>query len=179
MCSNQAPTVTAGATCNMPCTGNANQTCGGLWAMTVFDNVAIKAPVSDVSTLSSNYQSLGCFADQVGSHGRTLNSLTFNSANMTIPTCTAKCSAEGYAFSGLEYSDQCWCGPFEPLQTSTACNMACSGNGADVCGGSNALSVYYDSSLASKANPTPSCGSLPQGYSICKWDGATCTPIEA
>ncbi|PWN29842.1 WSC-domain-containing protein, partial [Jaminaea rosea] len=142
MCSNQAPTVTAGATCNMPCLGNSTETCGGSWSLTVFDNAAIAAPVSAAASLSSNYQSIGCFADQVAGYGRTLNSYTFNSPNMTINMCTAKCSEQGYPYSGLEYGQECWCGSYKPKTTSSQCTMACTGSSVDTCGGPNALSVY-------------------------------------
>lgn len=61
---------------------------------------------------------------------------------MTIETCTAYCSKAGYSLAGLEYADECYCGNELRLGPSNNCNMACSGNSAETCGGGNALSVY-------------------------------------
>ncbi|CAO1615259.1 unnamed protein product [Parajaminaea phylloscopi] len=167
-CSNIAPTKKTGATCNMPCSGNANETCGGSWSMSVFDNTAIAATTS--STPGANYASLGCFADSTGN--RTFTAYSYANSTMTPQSCAATCSSKGHAYSGTEYGSECYCGDYLPLATSNACNMACSGNSATICGGSNALTVYKDSTIASDAKPT--CPNLPQGYAICKYVNGAC-----
>lgn len=64
---------------------------------------------------------------------------------MTISSCANYCISFGYHMFGLEYAGECFCGT--ALQGSSPaaegdCNMACSGNSAQMCGGPNRLSVY-------------------------------------
>ena len=68
---------------------------------------------------------------------------------MTVEACEAACKAAGYVLAGLEYSDQCWCGnsvmnggAYVGADGTSGCDMACSGNAAEWCGGSNRLSVW-------------------------------------
>lgn len=63
----------------------------------------------------------------------------------SIESCTDACFNAGYPLAGTEYADECYCGlTFSnggaptPL---TDCNMACSGNGSEFCGGPNRLNV--------------------------------------
>ena len=68
---------------------------------------------------------------------------------MTIENCINACRSHGYDFAGLEYSQECYCDDFIKNSgiciSQTKCNMHCSGNSAELCGGSNALNVYqYD-----------------------------------
>jgi len=66
---------------------------------------------------------------------------------MTLEKCTSFCSAGGYTFAGLEYASECCCGNSlvngGALSTfSSQCNMPCSGNGKEICGGPNAITLY-------------------------------------
>lgn len=167
LCSNDAPTITTGATCSMSCSGNAAQTCGGSWSMTVLENAQIKAnPTSqngDVS-LGSSYSAKGCYADNVGTKGRTMTSYAYTDAAMTVEKCAATCSSKRFPFSGVEYGVECYCSSIAPAVTSTACSVPCAGNKRETCGGPNALNVYYDNSLP-VADAT--CSNLPAGYVAC------------
>jgi protein xylosyltransferase len=53
-------------------------------------------------------------------------------------------------YAGLEYSTECYCGkeapPYEKLPESS-CMQPCGGSTFEKCGGSLALSVYYDSNV--------------------------------
>lgn len=175
-CSNIAPTVTDGATCNMACSGAANENCGGSWSMSVYVNNNIAAQVTQI--LGSQFASQGCFQDSVAS--RTLTAYSYSAANMTQATCAKTCSAMGHAYSGTEYSTECYCGDYAPLVTSTSCTMSCGGDNTQICGGSNALTVLKDSSVSAAAAPT--CSSLPQGYAVCKYVSGTsgaCLPVSS
>ncbi|KAH9811722.1 hypothetical protein Tdes44962_MAKER05870 [Teratosphaeria destructans] len=106
---------------------------------------------------ASNY--IGCYTDyQRGSSGaytRLLNAKDVDWQNMTIEICAEYCTGSNatYHYYGLEYSTQCWCGNTLALPNyllnettsptnSSACSDRCLGNETEICGGSNALSVY-------------------------------------
>ena len=71
---------------------------------------------------------------------------------MTIEACAAFCIGKGAALAGLEYAGECWCGDRLPAgailgadnggTTGAVCKMNCVGNVTEICGGSNALSVW-------------------------------------
>ena len=88
-------------------------------------------------------------------------------SNNSVESCTAACFASGYPLAGVEYSDECCmliysifrgaspsdltlrsedCGTTIGSNGAPAaagdCNMACSGNGAELCGGPLRLNVY-------------------------------------
>ncbi|CAO1625703.1 unnamed protein product [Sympodiomycopsis kandeliae] len=146
--------------CNVQCAGNPSEMCGGSWALNVFDNTNIKGSVTD-----ANYQSLGCFADNMP--GRTFQGYSFSAANMTQAVCAKECSSRNFAFSGTEYSSECYCASYEPVVKSDQCNMTCSGSNAEFCGGPNALTVLKDSQLQAQTQ-APSCPNIPAGYAVCK-----------
>lgn len=91
------------------------------------------------------YRNLGCFTDSVSS--RTLNGPWTSSDSMTYAECANICN--GYDYFGLEYSSQCYCGltiESPGSQTSeNSCNMPCTGDSAEVCGGAGLINVIaYD-----------------------------------
>ena len=48
-----------------------------------------------------------------------------------------------YPFAGLQYARECFCGyDFKRLGRANNCNMKCTGNNQQICGGGWALSVY-------------------------------------
>lgn len=66
---------------------------------------------------------------------------------MTLEKCTTFCQKGGFAFAGLEYSSECYCGNTlangATLSAfSTQCNMPCSGNAGQTCGGPNAITLF-------------------------------------
>ncbi|PWN26939.1 WSC-domain-containing protein [Jaminaea rosea] len=164
-CSNTAPTKTEGATCGMTCAGNAQETCGGSWSMTVFNNGAFPDTGSKLSSNYATYGSTGgCYADTVSS--RTFSAYSFTSPNMTVELCASTCSGKGHAFSGTEYATECYCSDTIPGATSTACNMQCGGAQYETCGGPGALSVVVDNNIAHSDSPT--CANLPSGWAVCQ-----------
>ena len=159
-CGATKPATTSTA-CTVACAGNSQEVCGGSWALSVFDNTLISG--SATGTLGATYSSLGCFADSTSA--RTFQGYSTSSSSMTIESCASTCSSQGFAFSGTEYGSECRCSSYAPITTSTACNMACSGANSEICGGPNAMSVIYNSAIASTSGPT--CGTLPSGYAVC------------
>ena len=65
---------------------------------------------------------------------------------MTIQLCLSICREKGYAYAGLEYSEECFCGD-QPKNGfdwmwQTKCDLRCSGDRNQICGGKNAMSVW-------------------------------------
>ena len=150
--------------CNMPCSGDNSQYCGGPNRLNLYQDT--DATPSQPPVIVPNvglWKSLGCYmsvifhprhqpvpltltlliSDNVG--GRTLPIPVGVSSN-TIESCTAACSDAGYDLAGTEYSAECWCGSSIEAggapAPATECNMVCSGNNAQYCGGPNRLNLY-------------------------------------
>lgn len=110
--------------CTMTCGGDSEQLCGGEWANTVFELRA----------------SLGCFADTTD---RDLDGLWFSDANMTPNVCISRCESEGFAYAGVQFATNCFCGnTYSRFGASNQCTSSCPGNPAETCGGPWANSVY-------------------------------------
>lgn len=98
---------------------------------------------------------LSSIRDNVG--GRTLPNPVAVPSN-TIETCTAACYSAGYSLAGVEYSAECWCGNLigaggVPAPASD-CNMLCSGNNLESCGGPNRLNVYQNTNAPPTTAPS-------------------------
>lgn len=71
---------------------------------------------------------------------------------LTIPACVQACQGAGYAYAGLEYGRECWCGraPAPNLedasdpQCAMQCDMPCGGNPSVMCGGRAAIAIYQN-----------------------------------
>ncbi|ORY87960.1 hypothetical protein BCR37DRAFT_390463 [Protomyces lactucae-debilis] len=102
----------------------------------------------------------GCFADGYPL-SRTMGGLgvygVYSQPTMTNSLCSAYCLAQGFKYSGTEYSSQCFCANALPPTKLDAskCNMACSGDANSRCGGDNALTVSYNPGGAALGSNTP------------------------
>ena len=150
--------------CYYACAGNSTQDCGGADRISLYNNMLYNP--TNVSTLlpsagggnlpsatvpaaplAKNY--VGCATDLVSNGARVLANASLVANNMTVETCGAYCTSTNYyGLYGLEYSSECYCGnsllnggSYLPA-SDTSCNLRCSGNDAEVCGGSGRLSVY-------------------------------------
>jgi hypothetical protein len=171
--------------CNMACTGDVGEMCGGPSRLSVY---VAEAPPPSGSTYS--YQ--GCFTE--ATEGRALNlgessflatscehphpspslssylstplsigdvenvlaianlfafpqtATTVSDTEMTAEFCGDFCIGQGYPMFGTEYSRECFCGTARRAGSVTAlegdCNMACTGDAGEMCGGPSRLSVY-------------------------------------
>lgn len=89
---------------------------------------------------------LGCFKDD-----KTLRALSgyyhVFKENNTPERCAYMCLQSGFPYAGTEYSMECFCGMEEPLQTKrlpdSSCNMKCSGNPKQTCGGYLTINIYW------------------------------------
>ena len=118
---------------------------------------------------------------------RALNAIAMASDQMTVAMCTGFCS--GYAYMGLEYGRECYCGnALMSGSTSTTdgrCFMTCAGNNAQTCGGPYGLSLYkYSGNSASRQlstnSPSSSTLSLAATPSAIRRSVATkCAPFTS
>lgn len=84
---------------------------------------------------------LGCFADAL--NGNRVLPTQLGSAE-TPASCVAKAAAAGFRFAAVEFGGQCFVGstPYGAQGPSLACNMACTADVTQICGGSFAMNVY-------------------------------------
>ncbi len=106
---------------------------------------ATSAPSNSTASLPAGWTAVGCRKDNVA--GRALNVDAFTSESMTIGTCVAHCATRGHTVAGVEYARECYCGSAfvnggGAVLADGACNMACAGDGALMCGGRDALPVF-------------------------------------
>ena len=154
-------TKTTESECQLKCAGDKSLVCGGTLRLTVYKKAEPPAPPSNPATVGAfSYQS--CWTDSVGV--RSLNGKSEMQADLTVETCAAFC--DGYAYFGLEYSTECYCG--DELAGEAAaeadCGMLCGGSASEWCGGPNRLNLYAvnpitpptPSSTAAEVTATPS-----------------------
>ncbi|KAJ3197641.1 hypothetical protein HK101_002069 [Irineochytrium annulatum] len=162
--------------CSMACTQANGQAelCGGPNLLTAFAlNGFVAPPVTTTSaiwtatatstapptstTAPGSWASLGCFVDSGAP--RALTQLLGDPKS--VEACKALAIAGGYTFFGLEFGGECWADnalnkATSPAAPSTDCNMACSQNALETCGGPSRISVY--SLNATPASTTASTG---------------------
>lgn len=142
--------------CNMPCTGNKTELCGGSNRLSVY-NLTTYVPPTTVKQVGT-FLSQGCYNE--AANGRLLSGASYtNSTDMSVESCVNFCAAKGSDFAGLEYAQECYCGSSLP-STATAvdasmCNMLCTGNKKEFCGATSKLNVYKNtpSSVSSAGTP--------------------------
>ncbi|KAF7361017.1 hypothetical protein MSAN_01131900 [Mycena sanguinolenta] len=103
-----------------------------------------RPPPPTIPATIGNWKSLGCYSDNVNGVRSLPNGIAVASP-FSLESCTAACFAAGYPYSGAEYAGQCYCGTSiyanaAPIATAD-CNMLCTGNAQEYCGGPNALSL--------------------------------------
>ncbi|CBJ25809.1 conserved unknown protein [Ectocarpus siliculosus] len=131
--------------CDYPCTGDASLSCGGFDSFHAFELGALDKP--------EGY--LGCFVDSQSS--RLFSNPFVASASNTAETCKATCA--GFAYYGLQYSEECFCGladeDYTRLGTSDACGYRCTGDVLSTCGGFNAMDVFAMDDVTSPPATAP------------------------
>jgi len=102
--------------------------------------------------------------------------------------CTEKCRIHEYTYAGVEFSSECFCGhtpPTDSIVDDEDCDMPCTGDLSETCGGRWRMNVYetgYDSGLAMTADRHCECDYRiggcrvstppPAGYAChCKYQG--------
>ncbi|KAH6682060.1 WSC domain-containing protein [Halenospora varia] len=132
---NTGSVVTQASECSFSCPGNAVENCGAGNRLDMYSSTV--APPN-----SASFSSLGCYTE--GTNGRTLVEKDYSSDSMTIELCASTC--EGYAYFGVEYYRECYCGNSlvggSTPAPSTDCNHECMGDNSELCGGDWRLNLY-------------------------------------
>jgi hypothetical protein len=134
--------LAAASDCNMACSGNAEQSCGGSYRLNVYSNgqVAVVVPTTGA------YNFLGCYSEATGIRALA-STATFGVTDMTVEKCAAFCA--DYTMFGVEFGYECYCGNElqlgSALMPTTDCNMVCAGSTREFCGAANRLNVYQRS----------------------------------
>ncbi|KAH9885182.1 WSC domain-containing protein [Xylariomycetidae sp. FL2044] len=90
---------------------------------------------------------LACAKDPAG-ESRTLDGFSADQKDMTVDLCVKMCGDKGFAYAGVEYSTQCFCGAgvaddrMPTNGTQGNCNMPCAGDAKQFCGGAAQVGVY-------------------------------------
>ena len=88
---------------------------------------------------------------------RAMSEALFLEDDMTPSLCNELCGKYGFAFFGLQYSNECWCSKSRerkhPQVLDAQCNMRCAGDQNVFCGGSLRLSVYETSQVSEPRPP--------------------------
>lgn len=137
------------ADCAMPCTGNPAQLCGGPGRLELYeaDGVAAAPQPSQPATVAGTAPATvwsfhGCVTEADGV--RALGAASSAADTLTLEACAAACA--GYQYFGAEFGRECYCG--DGLAAGAVevlageCSMPCAGDGAQLCGAGNRLSVY-------------------------------------
>ncbi|KAJ3330526.1 hypothetical protein HDU76_005463 [Blyttiomyces sp. JEL0837] len=106
----------------------------------------------------SAWNYLGCLTDNGNPRILPSGQTNGNTNIMTIDLCISTCASKGFTYSGLEFSQECWCSSSPPVVNtpSTNCNMNCKGNSTETCGGPSAMDVWFLSSQPSSTTSTTS-----------------------
>ncbi|WVQ97816.1 hypothetical protein IAU59_004931 [Kwoniella sp. CBS 9459] len=146
------------STCNVACPGDVWSQCGGSSRLNVFRSPS--APTTTVTpsayptaSLPVGWKSLGCYVDT--GDKRALNRGSITSSNTTIPNCIAGCAGQGYAYAGVEYGVECWCGTAANLTpASDGCDVPCAGDPGSYCGGSYRINIFSSEDASVSATTT-------------------------
>ena len=162
--------------CTAPCTGDANQICGGTGATTLwsFEKASAPTPTCDDD---SCYLPLGCFAEPLcngGSQGMA-QKLTpkqickkgpFNIKicfpalpSASVPLCANLAKAYNYRFFSLQNGVDCYGSNGTAYAMSrglsTACTKTCANAAGTTCGGSCANAIYQVGGAGGWGTATP------------------------
>ncbi|KAH7330380.1 hypothetical protein BKA65DRAFT_565638 [Rhexocercosporidium sp. MPI-PUGE-AT-0058] len=202
-CSNTLASTSAlkpDADCSMNCAGNSTQFCvllisligaGSRLSLYIKNSTSIpsSSPSSSTSKPSSTsstvgpsvtpaagaYTSLGCYTDNDVAQ-RSLVGAAFPDAGQTIELCAANCKT--FAYFGLEYGAECYCGPAIVDSSVPAidgrCSMPCGGNADQICGGSYGMNIYkYNPASSSTSSVISTTTSNPPSSSASKTTTST------
>ncbi|KAI9813053.1 MAG: hypothetical protein M1827_004273 [Pycnora praestabilis] len=134
------------------CDGDPSEGCGGSEFVVIYtfegDTTSTSSsiptstytgPTTTVSATVGEYLYLGCYSQDTS-----LNLLNgFQSDQLTIEECAIFC--ESYGYMGFSEGDACGCGNAlynNPPITETDCDLTCSGNNLENCGGTDSVQLY-------------------------------------
>ena len=135
-------------------------------ASAIFVEAAVpldKRALTITQNLPTGWTYKSCYTDV----GRTINGASYiDNTKMTQEACVTYCDGKGYAYAGVEYSTECFCGNTLASGSAVApaadCGNACSGDATEACGGGNRLTLFYNPNAKTPAGPSVNPG--PPGW---------------
>ncbi|KAF9446564.1 hypothetical protein P691DRAFT_794299 [Macrolepiota fuliginosa MF-IS2] len=129
--------------CNVACSGNATELCGGSNRLNIFTNGKPSPQiVQEIDNGTWVYQ--GCYTDSVSA--RTLINPVNIPLGVTASTCVAACQSLSYAFAGIETGRECCMCMILTRVSDNDCRQICDADVAQYCGNGNRLAIYHFSS---------------------------------
>lgn len=128
------------AECGFTCSGNATEVCGAGNRLSVF--YAQTLDTTRTNPGPEGTQRLGCVVDDV--YKRVLAVLKASEEEMTVAKCMESCKADGFSIAGVEFGRECFCGDGlgeDAVMTEEGCDMRCTGNATEFCGGATRMDV--------------------------------------
>ncbi|CAF0744441.1 unnamed protein product [Brachionus calyciflorus] len=114
------------------CSGNRNEICGSSWTNSVY---SLRDGGGDPRGIR-----VGCFRDR---DQRDFSEVKHDDFRNDYASCFKHCSEKGYTYAALQYGRECWCGNYYGRYgTADNCNMPCTGNRGQTCGGLYANEVF-------------------------------------
>ncbi|KAH8810884.1 hypothetical protein F5884DRAFT_897418 [Xylogone sp. PMI_703] len=135
--------------CNMACTGNNREVCGGGNRILIYQNPswvdpACGKPVCTPSVVPNvgTFTELGCLTD---TSARILKNGSSTDSGMTVEKCIGL--AQSWQYAGVEFADECYWGDIifsDSIQNQDGCKMACAGDATELCGDGFQILTYQD-----------------------------------
>ncbi|KAG7096376.1 hypothetical protein E1B28_003820 [Marasmius oreades] len=126
--------------CNMTCTANSQEICGGVYAINVYERAQLVEKCGE-------WTAVGCAEEPKWREGERRN-LPYHPGtdipikDMTVEKCLDGCAKSGYTCAGLEYGQECWCGNCTANDfkygSYDKCYMGCTGDPRELCGSGEA-----------------------------------------
>ncbi len=94
------------SSCNMKCSGDQTETCGGPNALLVFSSGAAPPAPAGPTVLQTYgvWQSLGCYTDTVAAR-TLLTGMAVQGGSVTPQRCIDACAVKPYKYAGVEYAE--------------------------------------------------------------------------
>jgi hypothetical protein len=146
--------------CQIPCGGNATETCGGNYITEVYDTSVNAAQLkSDIAAKPAGWS--GCFAN---SNYAIFKDYQVYDGTLSQQRCAATCKTYGYGWVGLANGATCRCSKGDPTTTNQQwpskqyCTSTCPGDAKLTCGGPNQYVEAYNMTAANADNSTTADG---------------------
>jgi hypothetical protein len=156
--------------CNMPCAGATNETCGSSGLLDVYNTTGV------YSGPDPKTGRIGCFGDVA-----LMNGSTYASTLMSSSICAATCVRQGFPISGTFAGNTCRCGTADVVSKATLnddgqCKTACAGvSTGEICGGLYAQSLSNASIAAGPSSSSSGNSTSSSNYIGCYNEGSTRT----
>jgi hypothetical protein len=105
-----------------------------LWLFVLVGTVGGSCTVGTITCYEDNVDGVRIMGDPVEE----------DDVKMTLEHCSQLCAWRNAVMAGVENANQCMCGTnvVTGAKASDSCNLPCSGNSSEICGGSGALGIF-------------------------------------